>query len=757
MRYRATGQLDDPSVQDGDELWNGVITASDPQTLKKGKLAAAVNVRLDRGPAETRKGHSVMLGDGDRDVILGSPPVDLLDAAPYSNSGLYDTPSSMDAAMVATSGDAAYIWERDDTSDASIETVTYSSYHTPVPGSVVPQGHDAIRSSLNLPKAHIQETFSPTVLFSTAGPVLPFTTPVTTAVLPLPLPFVLGGIGTTLLGNPVLRYSGMTSDLPAHAFRQFKEMELSSVDPTTREVTTVSGHAFAVGEVVHIQEETPYTIAASTWTGDWTVESVTGTSFVVKEATAGYPAALPAGYNAVYSMEDQCPPAEFAAWAGNRLFVPTGASEIRISDPLSTHVFPVLNRLQIASEESGKITALAPMGDDAILVFKDHSIHLIQDVSDNKNYDPATDDQLKITRITNQLGCSSRKTVQVVGDEVLFFSPHGLYGLALNAKGQGAVGLPPQAVRVADFPLSREIDDVIESVDFTYAEDFTASFNRGRYYLQVRLHSGEWRVLIYNTLLKGWEGHDTADTTLKKLFSMNDEGKARLIALTTNGALVRWEDSLDGRDYYGNEESNAYESSITTREYDMETGGINRFRRIVTSWEPLPFGPSYTLRPFNDPPEGWHYGSGPCASMITNYHNPTTLEIWTASDMCWYESPVSGNWLRGLPPGYPMGWSEFNQLPLGWQSGIKVMGRVFNPDTEDFDVYEVSDQSVYLPVVLPFLLGSNTPDDHYRRDSIRKRGEKISFTITNNSKGRMRFQFVQVEGTTAHRRTINYE
>ena len=355
-----------------------------------------------------------------------------------------------------------------------------------------------------------------------------------------------------------------------------------------------------------------------------------------------------------------------------------------ISAPLSTHVFPVLNRLQIAREESGGITALVPMGDDALLVFKDHSIHLIQDVSDNKNYDPATNDQLKITRITNQLGCSSRKTVQVVGDEVLFFSPHGLYGLALNAKGQGAVGLPPQAVRVVDFPLSRDIDDVIESVDFLYAEDFTATFNRGRYYLQVKLTSGEWRVLIYNTLFKGWEGHDTADSSLKKLFSMNDEGKARLTALSTDSALVRWEDTEDGRDYYGESQSTAYGSSITTREYDMGTGGINRFRRVVTSWDPLPKDPM------------------------------TGVEI-----------------------------------------GIKMTGRVFNPDTDSFTVYDETDQALILPFTLPSML--NAPTDHYRRDSIRKRGEKISFTITNNSKGRMKFKSIQVEGTTAHRQTINYE
>ena len=206
MRYRATGQLDDPPVKDGDESWDGVISARDPNTIKKGKLAAGINVRLDRGPAETRKGHGVMMTDAQRDTILSFPPVDLFDASPYRQSGANDSPDNMDAVLVAASGDDAFLWERT-TSTTRVSTIPYSPYHQSVS---LGRSVDAIRAPMILPKAHLQETISPTLLFSNKGPVLPFT--ITTTILPTaPLPFMLGA---TFLGNPVLRYRGADTRSP---------------------------------------------------------------------------------------------------------------------------------------------------------------------------------------------------------------------------------------------------------------------------------------------------------------------------------------------------------------------------------------------------------------------------------------------------------------------------------------------------------------------------------------------------------------
>jgi hypothetical protein len=52
-------------------------------------------------------------------------------------------------------------------------------------------------------------------------------------------------------------------------------------------------------------------------------------------------------------------------------------------------------------------------------------------------------------------------------------------------------------------------------------------------------------------------------------------------------------------------------------------------------------------------PPGWHYPTGNpiCTQVFTQYHNPTTLQLWAANDGCWYEDPVSGDWLEGLPSG----------------------------------------------------------------------------------------------------------
>ena len=60
-------------------------------------------------------------------------------------------------------------------------------------------------------------------------------------------------------------------------------------------------------------------------------------------------------------------------------------------------------------------------------------------------------------------------------------------------------------------------------------------------------------------------------------------------------------------------------------------------------------------------PDGWHYNTEvTCTQAIVLYHNSVTLQIWAASNGCWYEEPVSGNWTEGLPPGYPSGWNPFD-------------------------------------------------------------------------------------------------
>ena len=55
MRYRDNGQLDDPSLLDGDEQFIGFNTQVDRDSLEPGLLSYAQNVRLDTGSIKPRR------------------------------------------------------------------------------------------------------------------------------------------------------------------------------------------------------------------------------------------------------------------------------------------------------------------------------------------------------------------------------------------------------------------------------------------------------------------------------------------------------------------------------------------------------------------------------------------------------------------------------------------------------------------------------------------------------------------------------
>jgi hypothetical protein len=536
MRFRKHGDLDDPPVYDKDMGWKALVSSLNANQLDTGQLKGALNIRLDKGVAKVRAGFNRVLPDTDRASLTATT---LFDAIPHGVKT-----SDMDDIMVATNS-KAFLWDRD--SNPAIVPLDYSSHHT----------------NPTYSRASLTKTFATTLLFSDVGPTLPFT------------------LNNQSLGNPVLRYNGQGG------FNQFKEVGLGSV--SLNHVTTLRNHTLKPGERIRI------TGTGTTFDNSWKVGVVGHSSFSLKPdfnvALGTLPASATGGK--VYSLDDGCPPAEFSAWAGNRLVVPTGNEEVRISDLHSTSSFPILKRLQVGGGESGNITALLPMADDSLLVFKHHSIYSLTGISRETNYDPATKDQLGISRLTDQLGCAARQTIQVVGDEVIFLSTHGVYALTLHPKGYGTVGLPPQAVVVADAPISQPIDDVIDEIDFNHSDSFSSVFNRGRYFLFVRLKDSSEVCLVYNTLLKAWESKDSLTTLqIKKLLAVNDSGGAELFALSGNGGLIKAHQSTDGYDYYGETDRVSITGVVTTRDYDFNQLDGKRCRRVKVGWKSTASGNS---------------------------------------------------------------------------------------------------------------------------------------------------------------------
>ncbi len=556
MRYKDNGQLDDPSLLDGDESFSGFASKYEKDSLEPGLLSYAQNIRLDRGKIALRKTAEGISSDSDRNYVENTSG-GFLDMISYNDGDgdqlLYSTP--------------LYAFLHSGNSD---ETHTLINYPT-----AWEQG---------ITNGFLIQTTGSTLIFPTESISLPFTLDSTAE---------LGEQVARLEESPIYSQSSSVIEGTEKKFVLHKQVglqETGSQVGDTRVFTCDEIPSWNIGEKIEVWRDLNNNLGA------YEVTEITGrvVSCVPCDTntrpTWGAFNNLSKDWAMAYSLEDQCPPGLFATWAGNRLVVPTGKHDLAISSPLSTHDFPIYNKLTIGSEDGGKITALEPLVDDSLVCFKNSSVYIVGGV-----YSMLPADQggsLSITRISDQMGCVNNRCKVIIGTEVMFLSHQGLYALSLNAKGEGGIGLPPQAVRITDMPLSRDVEDLLYEFgevgywgDFEYTQMF---FNRGRLYVftDAFFHWGYEQyftgALIYNTLLSKWESLDLYRSGFDKIAKVTTGNESKLFMWNQNYGIVQIEKHEDHKDVYNDTDWNVA-GWFKTRGYRFKTFADKILRRVMVS------------------------------------------------------------------------------------------------------------------------------------------------------------------------------
>lgn len=555
MRYKEYGQLDDPPIVDGDEAFGAINTRLSPDQLQPGSLSYGQNIRLTDGVISPRPGATKF--NDNFEVKYAINQSDCFDAIEY-----VDSESTRDRIITAGT-DKAYIF------DEISFNPTEVSY---------PVGH-------TISTGFLLKTSVTTLLFGDPSPSLNFTT------------------DQTSLGKQVMRLrrvneydsnNNFTETATKFAFhKQIPWYRLGRDNDGSVYIRTRGTSEFIENELIYLN--------GSGYEAIYKVKSVDNdlVHLEIPDNDPNRPTISDTGFYAdppnhnnylyVYSIQDQCPSASFATWAGNRLIVPVGQDDILISSPLSTHDFPEYNRLTIGSTESGNVTALEPMVDDSLVVFKQNSIYLVTGV-----YSMRTADQggnLAILRISDQLGCMSNDAVQIIGQEVMFYNRQGLYALVLNPKGEGAVGLPPQAVRLTDIAVTNDIEKSLS--DSTLQHDFACvHFHKGRLYLLLQERSRKRRanvtssdttkIFVYSMLLGKWESVDIYNGSITKLFTINNLTPLLVGVDSLNGFLLL----ENGVGYDSLESGNVYYDSIfSSRSYRCRTHSLKHWKRLLYNME----------------------------------------------------------------------------------------------------------------------------------------------------------------------------
>ena len=253
--------------------------------------------------------------------------------------------------------------------------------------------------------------------------------------------------------------------------------------------------------------------------------------------------------------------------------------EIAVSDILDTHTFDQIeNQFRISGGTADYLVGMHGFYEDRLIIFNRNSLHLITGTTGSLL-------DTRVTELTSEVGCLSRKTIVSRGNTVMFLSDDGVYAVEF---------LNDYNLRGADEPISKNIQPYIDRINKDYADKAIGVLYNNRYYLAVPLDSvegandarGNNSILVFNFLNKGWESLDTfgdSNFLIKNFVIGSADVRNNIYAVTANGGLHQLEavDSSIDRLSVSNTSNlvvtPTINSILTTRGYDFRTMDRKRF------------------------------------------------------------------------------------------------------------------------------------------------------------------------------------
>ena len=357
---------------------------------------------------------------------------------------------------------------------------------------------------------------------------------------------------------------------------------------------TAVGHNIAVGDLVTVSDTGGTDLNTLT---QYSVFNTTSSTFQfradAKNTVSGTPATVAVGKpQSVGLGYITMPTPPWAVYHQRRLWMPfnylsTGTSgnptitsrnvsdEVIASDILDQNTYDqILNQYQIASGGADYLVALQPFAEDNLIAFARNSIHLIAGVgADLANSE--------VREITREVGCCARKSVAQVGNQIIFLSDNGVYGVEFDQLYN---------LRGSAIPLSQAINPTITQIDPNYIQNAVGIYHDNRYYLAVTPIGSTQNntVLVFNFLNAGWESIDTINQDgwdirnfvragaggLHSLYAVNAQGGIHLLDSGT-----QWQDKLALKVGEGIKTYNI-NASLTTRQYTFGTIDRKKFNNF---------------------------------------------------------------------------------------------------------------------------------------------------------------------------------
>ena len=623
--YTTYGGLDDRILKDGDVGFVGFNNRLRPDQLQTGFLADAQNIRLDRnGEAQVRKGTDLVLAPlATAEAVISLPFTLIADDASVTVtqtagalvitnvtatnfvtgtqvnlSGVTGISPDPNGNRVAIRNSASQITIQDQTYSGTAggtATVKFNILNDSAVNAIYGStgfSDPAAAGSQYIVIAANNKAFAVN-LSTQATTQLDYPAGVSIS-QPVDMIQAFNKVFIFRDGETALEWDGNFSN----EFTKVASGTYTQPLQITSTVTTVSGkmtvtagsaHNLSTGDEVIVEDKAGSNLLVGERYVVTVVDSTTFTIFVQHADETNTPNVIfqqpvsvglgfthmPAPPFAVYHQRRLVMPFKNSVDSGPDSFTSRGIlDEIIASDLLDSDTYDqIFGSYRFNAGTADFVVGLHSFTDDTLMVFNRNSIHIVSNTIDLNNS--------SIRLLTDEVGCLARKSIQQVGNRVLFLSDNGVYGTEF---------LDEYNLRGTQTPLSEPINETIKRINKVHAEKAVSAYFDNRYFIAVPLDDATQNnaVLIFNFLNNQWESIDSVNDPNFHTANLivAGEGSTRgVYSVNDIGGLHRIDARADGTDRVitqigGAQQNLLVPASLTTRQFTYGTLERKRFKEF---------------------------------------------------------------------------------------------------------------------------------------------------------------------------------
>lgn len=604
-RYRSYAPHDDTPLNDGDNFFLGFFSRFQPTYLKEGQAYYSGNMRMDKGTCKVRKGLAALSND----ITLVNPPLIVGAFSLAISVAVTSITRSVNTATVTTTTNHGY----SSTNRVNIRGATQTDYNGDY--TITVTGVNTFTYTV----ANTPTTPATGTIFANKGPRV-FNTYSSQVVGSGSYAddktntegIIIAGTAASYLyrygvSSVTIAYpANETCDIGApcdmvqylnkvYMFRGYSTAAILAVTSITQAagtatLTSTTAHGLATNAWVTVVGAAPdgynglvqitstgantftYTVSgalASPATGTITARPSKPPLFWDLNTTTLAWQVVPTGPAVAGAPIINMPAVDWGIMFASRLVLPWSRDQLILSDVLSAGTYdPSQTQFRILPGTNDWIIGAFPYQQARLLVLYRKSVHLVF-------LDGTTLAIAAAYEITRNFGCVARRTVANCGPYMLWLSDIGVVRMEVNNE----LSLQNTAA-----PLSNEIQDQIDLINWTYASNAVASFWNNRYYLAVPTGSSTVNntILVYNFLNSAWESVDSypGGFDVLNFHLQNYNGTKRLHAVSSLGYVSLLEENqVDQFGAPGAIMSYVITGNLKTRNYLASTYDLKRVRR----------------------------------------------------------------------------------------------------------------------------------------------------------------------------------